>query len=337
MTSIVISSGHGKYIRGASGYLDEVDEARRVVDKVAELLKDAGVNVKTFHDNTSHDQNTNLNTIVNYHNAQTRDLDVSVHFNAYNTTSKPMGTEVFYGSPRDLANELSQNMASTLGLPNRGGKDGGGLFFCNNTEEPALLLEVCFVDSSADAAAYEDHFDGLCRTIATTLSGGDVEEAPPERPERPPFFPERPEGPMPVVTKVWKNITATKFGGTEDYNVSAYDENLVLNDTDLYVALPYRFEGLRPLVTVVNRETGKTATAEIWDVGPWMISDDYWINNARPIAETCNHEGTPLPSGPNEGKVPTNDAGIDVSPRLDDILELGGKGKVDWYFSAPVA
>jgi hypothetical protein len=31
--SIVISSGHGKYVRGASGLLDEVDEARRVVER----------------------------------------------------------------------------------------------------------------------------------------------------------------------------------------------------------------------------------------------------------------------------------------------------------------
>ena len=30
--SIVLSSGHGKYVRGASGIIDEVDEARRVVD-----------------------------------------------------------------------------------------------------------------------------------------------------------------------------------------------------------------------------------------------------------------------------------------------------------------
>ena len=28
---IVISSGHGKYIRGASGYLDEVNEALRAL------------------------------------------------------------------------------------------------------------------------------------------------------------------------------------------------------------------------------------------------------------------------------------------------------------------
>ena len=40
---IVISSGHGKYVRGASGYLDEVDEARRVVEKVADDLRAKGV------------------------------------------------------------------------------------------------------------------------------------------------------------------------------------------------------------------------------------------------------------------------------------------------------
>ena len=93
---IVISSGHGKYVRGASGILDEVDEARRVVERVADGLRVHGVDVKVFHDETSHSQNENLDTIVNYHNAQTRDLDVSVHFNAYVETAKPMGTEVLY-------------------------------------------------------------------------------------------------------------------------------------------------------------------------------------------------------------------------------------------------
>src|SRR5215470_17989392 len=93
---IVISSGHGKYIRGASGYLDEVDEARKVVNRVAELWRTMNTGVETFHDDTSRDQSTNLRTIVNYHNSKSRDLDVSVHFNAYQTNSKPMGTEVLY-------------------------------------------------------------------------------------------------------------------------------------------------------------------------------------------------------------------------------------------------
>ena len=94
--TFAISSGHGKYIRGASGYLDEVNEARRFVDRVAELLRGAGVAVKTFHDDVSHSQSENLNRITNWHNSQSRELDVSVHFNAYQTTSKPMGTECLY-------------------------------------------------------------------------------------------------------------------------------------------------------------------------------------------------------------------------------------------------
>ena len=51
--AIVISSGHGKLIRGAAGVLDEVDEARRVVERVADKLEARGVEVYVFHDNTS--------------------------------------------------------------------------------------------------------------------------------------------------------------------------------------------------------------------------------------------------------------------------------------------
>jgi N-acetylmuramoyl-L-alanine amidase len=94
--SIVLSSGHGLKIRGASGYLDEVDEARKVVDAVADLLSKHSIDVQSFHDDSSTTQNENLETIVDFNNSQARDLDVSVHFNAYTETSKPMGTEVLY-------------------------------------------------------------------------------------------------------------------------------------------------------------------------------------------------------------------------------------------------
>ena len=100
---IVISSSHSKLVRGASGILDEVDEARRVVERVAEMLEARGVDVTVFHDNTSTSQSENLNCIVNYHNSQERDLDVSVHFNAYVETTKPMGTEVLFVTQSALA------------------------------------------------------------------------------------------------------------------------------------------------------------------------------------------------------------------------------------------
>jgi N-acetylmuramoyl-L-alanine amidase len=191
MTSIVISSGHGQYIRGASGYLDEVDEARKVVETIADYLRDGGVEVKTFHDNTSHDQSTNLNTIVNYHNAQTRDLDISVHFNAYQTTSSPMGTEVLWCSQEQLAGDVSEAIANAGDLVNRGPKYRSDLFFLNNTEEPAILIETCFVDSSADASMYRDNYDAICAAIANVIAPNTGQ--PPDRPERPPV--DRPKPP----------------------------------------------------------------------------------------------------------------------------------------------
>jgi hypothetical protein len=117
-------------------------------------------------------------------------------------------------------------------------------------------------------------------------------------------------------------ITASVFGGESDYNTSAYDPNKVLNDTDLYVALPDRFEGERPLVRIYNRETGTSETAEIWDVGPWNIDDPYWDKGTRPQAET----------GTDTTGRETNGAGIDLSPALAKILEIDGMGLVDWEF-----
>lgn len=175
---IVISSGHGLYIRGASGFLDEVDEARRVVDRVAELWRSAGVGVDVFHDNTSTSQNENLNAIVNYHNSRTRNLDCSVHFNAFETTTKPMGVEVLYVTQSSLASELSAAIADTASLPNRGGKLRNDLFFLNNTEMPAILIETCFVDSSVDADQYRDSFDDICRIIAEIVGQIDIGEPP---------------------------------------------------------------------------------------------------------------------------------------------------------------
>ena len=63
---VVISSGHGKYVRGASGYIDEVDEARKVVEMVAQHLRKLGVGVTTFHDDVSTTQDDNLARIVDF-------------------------------------------------------------------------------------------------------------------------------------------------------------------------------------------------------------------------------------------------------------------------------
>lgn len=194
---IVISSGHGLHIRGASGILDEVDEARRVVDQVAEELSARGVEVTVFHDNTSDDQDENLKRIVDTHNSYARDLDISVHFNAYEDTEKEMGTEVLYVTQDKLADQVSDAIATAGKFIDRGPKYRDELYFLNNTEKPAILIETCFVDSTADAELYGDNFDAICEAIADVLTNdAPLVEKPPviSRPELP-TIPSRPPEP----------------------------------------------------------------------------------------------------------------------------------------------
>ena len=203
---IVISSGHGLYVRGASGLIDEVDEARRVVEAVAERLRGLNVETITYHDDVSTTQNENLERIVAYHNSQgRRDLDISVHFNAYTETESPMGTEVLYVTQGDLASDLSSTIASVSGLIDRGGKKRDDLYFLNNTDEPSVLIETCFVDSDADVKAYGSFFDRICWAIAGVVGGA-------QAPEKP---------------KALVNVSGSCswFGGPEDTGVSP-DEGL---------------------------------------------------------------------------------------------------------------
>lgn len=316
---IVMSSGHGKIVRGASGspvppYLDEVDEARKVVEASAKALRALGVEIKTYHDDVSKSQNENLNRIVDFHNAQgAHDYDVSVHFNAYQTTSKPMGTEVLYVTQNELAVKVSQAIANAGGFINRGSKHRTDLFFLNQTHAKSILLEVCFVDSSVDADLYRAKFNDICGAIATSISGKTKPVTPTE----------------PATVVHYDNITATMFGGAADNEVSAYDAHY-LDDTALYVALPFKFKGERPRVKVWHGEAYGVGTIE--DVGPWMIDDAYWENNDRPLVEEYYKAKKPLPRGPNAGKVPSNDAAIDLSPALARMIGLEGKGKVSWEF-----
>ncbi|WP_346207602.1 LysM peptidoglycan-binding domain-containing protein [Caldifermentibacillus hisashii] len=178
--SIAISSGHALYVRGASDIIDEVTEARKVVSQVVAYLKQLGVTVYEFHDDTSRTQNQNLSTIVNFHNSKNRELDVSVHFNSSARTNNPLGVEVLYYDQKDLSAKVSQAIANAGGFKNRGAKQRKELYFLRKTAKPAILIEVCFVTSTADVELYRRNFDAICRAIAETLSGKKISHPAPQ-------------------------------------------------------------------------------------------------------------------------------------------------------------
>jgi N-acetylmuramoyl-L-alanine amidase len=343
--------------------LDEHPEAVRVVDQVYADLQAAGVTCFKHEDVTSHSQNANLNELVNWHNSlgDQRDFDISVHFNAgANNTSALVGTEVYYysNSQKALANQVSAAIAAAASWPNRGGKQNTGYFFLAHTTKPALLLEVCFVDSSADGTRYRERFSQIARAIAETLSGVQAPPEPIEPPVEPPIdavpasvdivvkgnvritvngqeIVIEPE----VVAGRHVNIFATWFGGSQDPNNSAYSPYGPLDDVSYYVALPWTVPDPRPKVRVTRGD--RSFEASVADKGPWTTMDEAYVmdptGKVRPVAETCYDNGDPLPHGPHAGEVPGNPAGIDLSPALFKALGMTDNGPVDWEFVEAVA
>ncbi|WP_190323401.1 N-acetylmuramoyl-L-alanine amidase [Rummeliibacillus sp. TYF-LIM-RU47] len=166
----VISSGHGDKVAGAIGILNEHDEAKKVVNRVYDILTKEynGVGFK-YHETTAKTQNQNLANIVSYHNGKTRDLDVSIHFNS--ATPAATGTECLYYDAKSLSTKMSSAMATALGIVDRGAKERKELYFLRYTNKPAILLEVCFVTSEKDATAYRNNFGALCQVVAKVIAG----------------------------------------------------------------------------------------------------------------------------------------------------------------------
>ena len=167
---INISSGHSVNCQGAVDIINEVTEAKRVVDRVYEICKSLGIEVYKYHD-TASNSSQNLANIVNWHNKFKDGIDVSVHFNAYTHTNNAMGTEVCYYSQSELAANVSKAISGAGGFKNRGAKRRTGLYFLKHTNKPAILIEVCFVDSVKDVELYYKNFDAICNAIVKALTG----------------------------------------------------------------------------------------------------------------------------------------------------------------------
>lgn len=172
-----ISSGHSINCQGTADIINEVTEARKVVDRVYEIVKASGKQCYKYHD-TSSSSTQNLVNIVNWHNGFNDGVDVSIHFNAYAHVDKPMGTEVCYYSNSSLATAVSKEIATAGGFIDRGAKQRTGLYFLKHTNKPAILIEVCFVDSIVDVNLYRANFERICQAIAKTLIGNIVVPTP---------------------------------------------------------------------------------------------------------------------------------------------------------------
>jgi N-acetylmuramoyl-L-alanine amidase len=160
MSKYNIHAGHGLANGtgcGAVGILDESVEDRKVKDSLISLLQNTGHTVYDCTYNGNASANTILSEIVKKCNANSVDLDISIHLNSGRNDStgdgKTGGVEV-YGydaNTKTIGEKICSEISSSLGITNRGFKTNTGLYVLKNTKSQAILIECCFVDDKDDA------------------------------------------------------------------------------------------------------------------------------------------------------------------------------------------
>ena len=173
---IAVRGGHCPRVPGASKFLDELTEDRKVKESVIKYLKQLGHEVfDVTPPDTTNSSNMDLSFGVNKANTYNVDLFVSIHFNkAYDVYNGFLGSEVCVYTPFDIAQRVVNGLAS-LGFKNRGQKVRTGLYELKHTNMKAMIIEVCFVESIGDVGLYKKlGHDLIGKTIAQAIANKNI-------------------------------------------------------------------------------------------------------------------------------------------------------------------
>ena len=181
---INVHAGHNpanKVACGAVGLLDESTENRNVVKELKAILEAEGHIVYDCTCDNGTSVSDVINKIVAKSNANTVDLDISIHFNSGVNdklgNSKSTGTEcLIYNTSNNkeaIAKRICANIAQ-LGYKNRGVKIRTDLSILKKTKAPCVLVECCFVDDKDDVKLY--NAKSIAKAIAQGIINKTIED-----------------------------------------------------------------------------------------------------------------------------------------------------------------
>lgn len=181
---VVIDAGHGGKDPGAvykneNGeiQLAEKDVNLTIANKVYDILKAEGINVK-YTRNT--DKFLELKEITDIANGYDADLFVSVHINAMENSPDISGMMVLYNgdatgskygiNSKEVAVNIDKKIAAAVDIKDRGIVSRPGLWVLRKTNMPAVLIECAFISNEGDRAIMTD--ENALNAYARSISDG---------------------------------------------------------------------------------------------------------------------------------------------------------------------
>jgi hypothetical protein len=176
------------------------------------------------------------------------------------------------------------------------------------------LLEICFVDSEADAELYQDNFAEICDVIAEVLGGdGGIDVIPPPEPD----------------VAFHAIGTCSYFGGPDDTGVSPSEGLAFIDSVDdaPQLFLPFQPEGTTGLARRLNPYVPYVACRWDYDVTPKAMMLDH-MALVKSLRNGTFIKAFPADWGPNQntGRV------ADLSPGLMDYLGIDTDDEVEVIF-----
>ena len=171
---MLLIAGHGANDPGAcSNHGIERDEARKIVNRMVELLKAYKVSVDVYPQSRNcYADVCNGCVQVNMGNY---DYVFEVHFNSA-SSSQANGTEIWV-TPVEATVDVEReivNRLSAVGFQNRGVKKEyfAVITHAKNKGTSSALVETCFISNNADMIVYRNNFEKVCTAMVSGIAEG---------------------------------------------------------------------------------------------------------------------------------------------------------------------
>lgn len=167
MATIILDAGHGGSDFGATSMgRMEKDDNLRLTLAIGEILQNAGVNVLYTRTGDIYETPAEKAAKANSYNA---DYLISLHRNSSVYPNQYMGVESLVYNPAAAAGNMAENInrqLSDTGFVNLGVNERTNLAILRQTNAPAVLVEVGFINTDKDNRIFDSRFQEIAQAIA---------------------------------------------------------------------------------------------------------------------------------------------------------------------------